>query len=62
MYQTYTQADSMKNTKIHWKFWLKMRLSPFIYVKQKKKKAACLSMYQTYTQADSMKNTEIDMI
>ena len=35
MYQTYTQAYSMKNTELHCKFWLKMRLSPFIYLKQK---------------------------
>ena len=54
MYQTYTQADSMKN---HWTS-LEMlaqneTISFYIF---KVKKAACLSMYQTYTQADSKKN------
>ena len=48
------KQTAWKNTEIHWEFSLKMRISPFIYLKQKK--AACLSMYQTYTQADSMKN------
>ena len=54
MYQTYTQADSMKNHGTSLEILAQIETISFYIFKEKK--AACLSMSQTYTQADSMKN------